>query len=717
MFSNIFSILSVSPDAASVLDTKLSATVAYKWHDIATLQIDDPRKQLTITFSGGGASSIGIPLDNITFIYRSDGVCVDRFVHPGVDENKINMDAVFGFRVAGGAAAAASSTVVNHLGSYVADVPVILMSRRGASSSSATNSPTTPVAAAAAAATASTSAAIPIFELLEALAPKLSKLHDPAIPRPPGSIQYQSAPTEAPGFFKTLARTLVSRAKRRFTEGNFNLDLAYITANVIAMGYPTPTAESESSYRNDMGDVFRFFSTRHCEKYWVINLCSERAFPPSAFCGRFSRLPFEDHEAPPVALLFAFCQCIELFLATGRPMLASANSNALAPFLTADERAAFWNKCPPCVALSPTADDLPAAEGRVVAVHCKAGKGRTGVSLSAWIFYSRLMRAMHAAPRPGQPAGMPPPNAVIPNVEECAQLFGLRRSNDGSGVTIVSQMRYMRYFSRCCCELGMRLPPTIRSVRVVSVTVNQTPALDGKGGCKPFVIVRVLRSPQIWEKAGRREWLGRGMKVSAAPQVRAPMTPRDQCTLQTVADSRLISAPEWVVAGSRVVLPLGNVHVEDEFHISVWHQPGSAAESASSAKKRKRGAETDADDDDFDAAAAEATGGPGEVATIAHGAKGEFMACACWLHASFLEIQDPPQRSPDDDDTLETTTFSLGLRQLDGCSKGKSIELFEDNFTIDIEVAGCHPRPRPGNLPIPIQRVSREGSGGKAREQ
>ncbi|KAJ7695502.1 hypothetical protein B0H17DRAFT_1131536 [Mycena rosella] len=131
-------------------------------------------------------------------------------------------------------------------------------------------------------------------------------------------------------------RRLVSGNKARFKDDalNLELDLVYVTDRVIIMGFPAEGLES--FYRNNRADAKRFLEHRHGKNFWVFNFCPirENSYSASFFDGRVSRYPFPDHHAPPLAIL---------------PLAA--------------REMAEW---------------LDGAPERVIVLHCKAGKGRSG---------------------------------------------------------------------------------------------------------------------------------------------------------------------------------------------------------------------------------------------------------------------------------------------------------------------------------------------------
>uniref|UniRef100_K3WTT8 Phosphatidylinositol-3,4,5-trisphosphate 3-phosphatase n=1 Tax=Globisporangium ultimum (strain ATCC 200006 / CBS 805.95 / DAOM BR144) TaxID=431595 RepID=K3WTT8_GLOUD len=199
----------------------------------------------------------------------------------------------------------------------------------------------------------------------------------------------------ANGMF-ALPRALVSQNKLRFRRDGFDLDLCYLHPRVIVMGYPA--VGMEFVYRNPRSEVVRFLEARHEDKYFVYNFCSERErrYPVSVFSDRAACYPIEDHNVPTFEQLTAFC-----------------------------EHAAAW---------------LNADPDRVVALHCKAGKGRAG--MMACMLLVRMQYANSAA-------------AAI-------ERYNRVRVRDLRGLTVISQRKWVRYYEQLLLMRPQQSSPTVR---------------------------------------------------------------------------------------------------------------------------------------------------------------------------------------------------------------------------------------------------------------
>eukprot|EP00803_Ostreobium_quekettii_P004568 evm.model.scf_1977.5 EVM.evm.TU.scf_1977.5 scf_1977:26630-28399(-) len=192
-----------------------------------------------------------------------------------------------------------------------------------------------------------------------------------------------------------LLRRMVSKSNRRFQEDGFDLDLAYVTKRIIAMGFPSEGGEG--LFRNPMSETTEFLARYHDGRFRVYNLCSEKAYDPAKLGGNVVRYPCDDLQAPPLATVRDFCR-----------------------------DASEW---------------LDAGEDNIAVVHCKAGRGRTGVMICCLL----LWRRMCAKP------------------DEAIRLYGEARTTNGSGVTIPSQVRYIHHFFEMfldgeLCERALPLP-------------------------------------------------------------------------------------------------------------------------------------------------------------------------------------------------------------------------------------------------------------------
>ncbi len=228
---------------------------------------------------------------------------------------------------------------------------------------------------------------------------------------------------------RTSIKSLVSKKKKRFVKDGFDLDLTYITPNIIAMGFP---AEGfEATYRNNMTDVQRFFTQYHNEKYRIYNLCSERAYDSTKFDNRCRRFPFDDHNPPPFRMMHAFCKDAEEF--------------------------------------------LNASPDHVIAVHCKAGKGRTGLMITALLQHMKHPKGSTAS--------------------AALQFYGHQRTVNGKGVTIPSQIRFVNYYGQALASYyrqSKAFPTADPVISFVGFDLQPKCDFDTGGGSDPYVVVKTV---------------------------------------------------------------------------------------------------------------------------------------------------------------------------------------------------------------------------------
>ena len=219
----------------------------------------------------------------------------------------------------------------------------------------------------------------PVFKIKPSTDPKKSKYNTNKYDKDFIEIDEPQLPKNVKS--ANLLKRLVSKQKRRYQDENFDLDMSYITDRVIAMGFPS--VGCETVYRNSLTDVIRFFHTKHNDKVKIYNLCLEkdRIYNKNLFSkSQVGLFPATDHNPCPIKLILEFCIDICLYL------LKNPNG--------------------------------------VAAVHCKAGKGRTGVMICSYLVFSHLCETS----------------------EKAFRYYARIRTKDNTGVTIPSQKRYIRYF-------------------------------------------------------------------------------------------------------------------------------------------------------------------------------------------------------------------------------------------------------------------------------
>ena len=182
-----------------------------------------------------------------------------------------------------------------------------------------------------------------------------------------------------------ILKRLVSKKKRRLQNEFFDLDMSYITERVIGMGFPSTGCET--LYRNSLEETKNFLDKYH-QEYKIYNLCIEkdRIYPKNYFNNKKVGLfPFNDHAPCPIKLILDFCVDICLYL--------SSNPKGVA------------------------------------AIHCKAGKGRTGVMIVCYLVFTGLCQS----------------------VDDALVHYAKQRTLNNRGVTIASQIRYIKYFESFLC--------------------------------------------------------------------------------------------------------------------------------------------------------------------------------------------------------------------------------------------------------------------------
>ncbi|KAF7917076.1 hypothetical protein BELL_0138g00150 [Botrytis elliptica] len=191
----------------------------------------------------------------------------------------------------------------------------------------------------------------------------------------------------------SLLRQIVAGPRSRHPEAG--LDLCYVTPNIIATSGPSGTYP-QRAYRNPLDQLVTFLDYKHGKEGWMIweFRAEGTGYPDEEVRGRVRHWPWPDHHPPPFKLV---------------PGIVGGMRNWLEGAGDGEGK------------------DEKKEGGRVVVVHCKAGKGRSGTMACSYLIAECGWKASEALAR-----------------------FTERRMRPGfgQGVSIPSQLRWVGYVDR-----------------------------------------------------------------------------------------------------------------------------------------------------------------------------------------------------------------------------------------------------------------------------
>ncbi|KAJ4390977.1 Telomerase protein component 1 [Gnomoniopsis smithogilvyi] len=206
----------------------------------------------------------------------------------------------------------------------------------------------------------------------------------------------------------SLLRQIVAgpRAKHQET----GLDLCYVTDNIIVTSGPSQTYP-QRAYRNPLDRLVAFLDTKHADDWAIWEFRAEgTGYPDEAVYGRIRHYPWPDHHPPPFRL-------VPMIMASMRNWLNGEDDHTAGGNDIKDEQSHAQKQV--------HTKDIE--NKRVVVVHCKAGKGRSGTMACSYLISQ---------------CGWTPEDALAKFTEK------RMRPQFGAGVSIPSQLRTISYVDR-----------------------------------------------------------------------------------------------------------------------------------------------------------------------------------------------------------------------------------------------------------------------------
>lgn len=213
----------------------------------------------------------------------------------------------------------------------------------------------------------------------------------------------------------SLLRQIVAGPRARHPEAG--LDLCYVTDNIIATSGPS-SSYPQRAYRNPLDSLVKWLDSKHGEDWAIWEFRAEgTGYPDSEVYNRIWHFPWPDHHPPPFVLIPRIMASMRNWLhrldEPGKGAIDSSEKHMKREKIRDDVREKLGKE---------------RKEGeRVVVVHCKAGKGRSGSMACSYLIAEEDWKA-----------------------EDAMKRFTERRMRPGfgNGISIPSQLRWIDYVTQ-----------------------------------------------------------------------------------------------------------------------------------------------------------------------------------------------------------------------------------------------------------------------------
>ncbi|KAI1005983.1 hypothetical protein K3495_g2237 [Podosphaera aphanis] len=293
----------------------------------------------------------------------------------------------------------------------------------------------------------------------------------------------------------TILRHIVSSPRSRNAENN--LDLCYVTPQIIATSGPSGRYP-QRAYRNPLDQFVKFLDQNHGKNWAIWEFRAEgTGYPDEKVYGRVWHYPWPDHHPPPFRLV---------------PVIIAGMKD--------------W--------LQENDDEHDGNRKRVVVIHCKAGKGRSGTMACSYLISECGMRR-----------------------EEALAKFTAQRMRPGfgQGVSIPSQLRWVGYADRWAKHGKIYVDRKIEVLEMRIWGLGNGVEVHVKGFIDEGKTIKCFHTFSKKERVLAVNTSGNhnGDKSSDTPQSKAK-----------VPDSKNLKSKSIVVfkPSSRIILPTSDVNID-----------------------------------------------------------------------------------------------------------------------------------------------------------